>query len=166
MVNFIETISQISKDIIHQLINEDIQIQKTLTRKQLNLKENIGVISSYTSCDNSFQIVINFSEELVKKISSLVHNGAPIVIIDDESKHIVMEIAKLIMSNSIMSLDAYDEIGLLSSPFIIEASNVTYSANGLVNFTEYKLMNEKLTIAILPIDKIKDVYDMKLLNIS
>lgn len=165
MVNFIQTISQASKLIIHELINEEIKIEKTCIGRQLKLKENIGVISSYNTSKESFQIAINFSEELVKKISSLVHNGAPLVIIDEESKHIVMEIARLIMSNSIISLDECYEVGYLSSPFIIAGSDLTYSANGLVNFMEYRLMNEKLTIAILPIDKSQDIYDMKLLDI-
>ncbi len=161
MENIIQSISETSVEIIHQLIHQEMVVKKTAISKKLQLKENISVISGFVSSKRSFQIAVNFSEELVKKIYSHFYNGLPLVLIDDESKHIIMEISKLIISNSIICLDDYDEFSSLSPPCIIEGSDMTYSSNGLVSFMEFNLMGEELTIAVLPIAEMKDVYEIK-----
>lgn len=162
MLNIINSITDTSKDIIFQLIDEEILIGETKFTRQLELKENISIITSFTSKKKSFQISINFSQDLVRKISSLVQEGVPIVLIDEESKHIVMEISKLIISNSIICLEYYDQDCFLSPPIIIEGEKMKCSTNGLVGYIEYELMNEKFTISIFPIDKEKDISSIKL----
>ena len=161
MENIITAVSDTSMDIIYQLINKEMKVEKTAISKQLQLKENISVISGFVSSKRAFQIAVNFSEDLVKKIYSHFYNGLPLVLIDDESKHIVMEISKLIISNSVICLDDYDEFCSLSPPFIIEGNDMIYSANGLVSFMEFNLMDELLTIAVLPVAEMVDVYDVK-----
>lgn len=153
MLNFIESISDTSKDVIHQLMNEEIKFKESGVSKQFKSKENVSILSSLISERSSFQILINFSEELVKKISTLVNGGLPIVLIDLKSKEIIMEISKLIISNSVLYLEDYDETCKVSPPIIIEGDNITYSTSGLVSFREFKLMNEELSIVIFPVDE-------------
>ena len=164
MTDFIKLISDTSKDIIYQLINEEMEIEKRETTKELELQEAISVVSSFMSKKNSFQIIISFSDELVKKISSASLGGLPIVTIDSESKYIVMEISKLIISNSVIFLDEYDECCLLSNPIIIDGDNITYSTDGVVKYIDFNLMNEKLTIAIFQQEKIDYTCNMKMIE--
>lgn len=160
-INFIECMSDTSKDVIHQLINEEIITEKTGISKRFETKEDISIISSLISDKKSFQIMINFSEELVKKISTLVNGGIPIVLIDIKSKQIIMEISKLIISNSVLYLDDYDETCRVSPPVIIEGSDITYSTDGLVSYREFDFMNEEFSIAIFPVDMTTGLLEIK-----
>lgn len=161
MINFIETISETSKDVIHQLMEEEITPKKTGISKLFHVKESISVISSLISENISFQITINFSEELVKKIVSLVNGGMPIVLIDIKSKHIIMEISKLIISNSLLYLDEYDETFRVSPPIIMESIDTTYSTDGLVSYREFELMDEDFIITIFPMKSIYETFKIK-----
>lgn len=161
MINFIETISETSKDVIHQLMNEEIRLKKTGVSKQFHLKENISIISSLISEELSFQIMINFSEELVKKIVTLINGGMPIVLIDIKSKHIIMEISKLIISNSLLYLDEYDETFRVSPPVIIEGIDTTYTSDGLASYREFKFMDEDFIITMFPIKSACQTFEIK-----
>lgn len=161
MINFIETISETSKDVIHQLMEEEITPKKTGISKLFHVKESISVISSLISENISFQITINFSEELVKKIVSLVNGGMPIVLIDIKSKHIIMEISKLIISNSLLYLDEYDETFRVSPPIIMESIDTTYSTDGLVSYREFELMDEDFIITIFPMKSTYETFKIK-----
>lgn len=162
MVNFIESMADTSKDVIHQLMDEEITAKKSGISKEFKTKETISIISSFISDEKSFQIMMNFSDELVKKISTLVNNGVPIVLIDDKSKQIIMEISKLIISNSVLYLDDYDESCRVSPPVIIDGTeSITYNTNGLVSYREFKLMDEEFSLAIFPVDTSAEILEIK-----
>lgn len=164
MKNFIQLISHTSKDIIYQLINEEIETNKIETNQQLKLQETISVVSGFTTKNSSVQISISFSQELVKKISSRLNDGMPIVTIDSESKRIVMEISKLIISNSVIFLEGYDDLCVLSQPFIIEGSNTIYSSGGVVTYIDLNLMNEQFNIAIFQSHLVECDNNMKMIE--
>lgn len=153
MENFIKSIPVVCEDIISQLINQDIKKEKISFEKQLELKDSIAVITSIRSKKNSFQIIVNFSEDLAKSISSLVNGGVPVVIMDNQAKQIIMEISKLIIANSIIYLEDYDERCLPSPPCLVESKNIIYNTDEAMTTLKFKLMNEPLTIAIVTVDE-------------
>lgn len=155
MENFIESIPSVCEDIIYQLINKNIDKEKISFEKQIELKDGISVITSITSRENLFQIMISFSEELAKNIASLIKGKVPVVIIDSQVKEIIMEISKLIISNSMIYLEDYDELCLPSPPWLIEAKDIVYSTGRSIITFRFKLMEEEFVIAIVTRDKRK-----------
>lgn len=149
MKNFIESLIIVSKDIMIQLLGEKVKLEKISFVKQFRIKESINMITSIRSEKNSFQIIINYSEELAKKISSTINGGIPIVQMDCQSKEAIIEISKLIVSNAIIDLDDYDETCTVSPILLVESSDMKYSADEDIAVLKFVLMEELLTILIV-----------------
>lgn len=161
MVNYINALVESSKNIINQMTGENLTLKNIRTKEEVRSQETLTVISGICNKDKSFQIMLNYTEILAKNISSIVKGGIPIAILDEESKYIIIEISKMIISNSIIQCENKIEDIYVIQPSLIKANNLSYNTEGLITTLEFELLEEDMKILIMPIKNIEDLEYIK-----
>lgn len=115
-----------SKDIIMQVGNIEIEQKKPYVKKNIDLNDDIGVIIGITGTIKG-QVIINFPEEIGKKIASNMMGGMPIATLDNIAKSALCELGNIILGNVATGLYNAGITVDITPPSIIAGLSMNFS---------------------------------------
>ena len=115
-----------SKDILVQVGNIEIEQKKPYIKKSIDLNNDIGVIIGITGTIKG-QVIINFPEEIGKKVASNMMGGMPVATLDDIAKSALSELGNMILGNAATGLYNAGISVDITPPSIIAGSNMNFT---------------------------------------
>ncbi|WP_202708355.1 chemotaxis protein CheX [Sporosalibacterium faouarense] len=115
--------SKSSKDIFAQVGNIQMEVEDAYEKREVELKNNIGIVVGLTGSLKG-QVIIDIPSEVGKKIASNMMGGMPIATLDDIAKSAICEMGNMIMGSAATNL--YD-LGLtidITPPSIISGREI------------------------------------------
>jgi len=148
----IEPFAKSGKDLLLQILNLEVKEEESYIVQEIKTQNYISVIIGLSGFVKGW-VIINYSEEIGKKIASSMMNWIPIIILDDQVKNSICEISTMIVGNAIAKIyDSGVAIDLIP-PILVYGEDISYNGNHKeITCLPFKIQNERVEINILIIE--------------
>ena len=130
MDKFIKPFAKAGSEILSQVANVEVVKGEHYTKKEVLLKDDVGVIIGITGVVKG-QVILSFPENIAKMIVSKMMGGMPIVILDDLAKSAISELGNMILGNAIINLSDLGTSINITPPSIMLGKEMVFSTINL-----------------------------------
>ncbi|EOD01627.1 chemotaxis protein CheX [Caldisalinibacter kiritimatiensis] len=116
------------KEIISQVANIEVTQKDFYFKKEVVLKDNIGIIIGMTGTLKG-QVVISLTEDIAKKIASNMMGGMPVAVLDEMAKSAICELGNMILGNAAVGLYDFGASVDITPPSVLQGNHMVYTSS-------------------------------------